>query len=195
MKAENNTHGDYDYWLWENYYTPKEVKNFNKLLEKNSKIVEPRSSHATNSKGQSLKNVKTFLIPLKKCGKYITPILDDVYYRNNINFGYNLYDEYSKKDCGNYNIYSSDTKASYNWHMDKTKTLVFDIKWTILINLSEKKYSGGMFEIFNQGGYEVSNFISGSMLMFKSHLNHRVTPVTEGERRSFTIFLSGPKWK
>ena len=92
-------------------------------------------------------------------------------------------------------IYSSETKANYEWHIDKSKTLVFDTKWTVLLNLSEKKYSGGEFQIFNQGPYAIPEFKSGAMLMFKSNLNHRVTPVTEGERKTFTIFLSGPRWK
>ena len=195
MKVEKTPTHDYDYWLWENYYTPKQIKNFNNFLKRNCKTVEPPTMHATNAKGESLKNVKTFLIPLKKCGKYVDPILDEVYHRNNLSFSYNLFDEYSKMDSGNYNIYSSTTKASYEWHIDKSKSLVFDTKWTLLINLSEKKYSGGNFEIFNQGPYEVSEFKSGAMLMFKSHLNHRVTPVTEGERRTFTLFLTGPRWK
>ena len=105
MKAETNAQRDYDYWLWENYYTLKQIKNFNNSLKKNCKIVEPRSAHATNIKGESLKNVKTFLIPLKKCGKYVDPILDHIYHTNNLNFSYNLFNEYSKIDCGNYNIY------------------------------------------------------------------------------------------
>ena len=195
MKAETNAQRDYDYWLWENYYTLKQIKNFNNLLKKNCKIVEPRSAHATNIKGESLKNVKTFLIPLKKCGKYVDPILDQIYRTNNINFSYNLFNEYSKMDCGNYNIYSSDTKASYDWHIDKSKNMLFDIKWTVLINLSEKKYDGGKFQIFNQGEYDIPGFKSGAMLMFKSHLNHRVTPVTKGERKSFTIFFCGSRWR
>ena len=195
MKVETTPDRDHDYWIWRNYFTPKQIKSFNNLLKKNCKIVEPRTSPATNQKGESLKNVKTFLIPLKKCSKYVDPILDQIYYTNNLNFSYNLFNEYSKMDCGNYNIYSSETKANYEWHIDKSKTLVFDTKWTVLLNLSEKKYSGGEFQIFNQGPYAIPEFKSGAMLMFKAHLNHRVTPVTEGERRTFTIFLSGPRWK
>ena len=34
MKAETNAQRDYDYWLWENYYTLKQIKNFNNLLKK-----------------------------------------------------------------------------------------------------------------------------------------------------------------
>ncbi len=191
----NSPTRDYDYWLWDNYYTPKQVKNFNNFLKRKCKIVEPRTMHATNPKGDSLKNVKTFLIPLKKCGKYVDPILDEVYHRNNLSFSYNLFDEYSKMDSGNYNIYSSSVKSEYGWHIDKAKNPIFELKWTVLINLSEKKYSGGKFELFQQRPYEVPGFKSGALLMFKSHLNHRVTPVTEGERRTFTLFLAGPRWR
>ena len=35
----------------------------------------------------------------------------------------------------------------------------------------------------------------GSALMFKSHILHKVTPVTKGERRTLTIFLKGPAFR
>ena len=54
MKAETNAQRDYDYWLWENYYTLKQIKNFNNLLKKNCKIVEPRSAHAVSYVATSL---------------------------------------------------------------------------------------------------------------------------------------------
>ena len=34
----------------------------------------------------------------------------------------------------------------------------------------------------------------GSMIMFKSHMNHKVSPVTSGERISLAGFLKGPKF-
>ena len=35
----------------------------------------------------------------------------------------------------------------------------------------------------------------GSAIMFKSHLNHRVLPVTSGTRKSLTMFIFGPKFQ
>ena len=35
----------------------------------------------------------------------------------------------------------------------------------------------------------------GSCLIFPSFYNHRVTPVTQGERYSLTIWCKGPKWR
>jgi predicted 2-oxoglutarate/Fe(II)-dependent dioxygenase YbiX len=36
---------------------------------------------------------------------------------------------------------------------------------------------------------------SGNTIMFKSAINHKVTPVTKGERRTLAIFLYGPAFK
>ena len=49
----------------------------------------------------------------------------------------------------NYNIYSSKTKDHYGWHYDQCTAIDMDMKFTVLINLSEKHYQGGKFEIFN----------------------------------------------
>ena len=74
--------------------------------------------------------------------------------------------------------------------------LRYDLKFTVLINLSEKKYTGGDFKLFNHEIYTVDKFKnSGSVLMFKPYINHCVTPITSGERKTFTIFAYGPKWR
>jgi len=31
--------------------------------------------------------------------------------------------------------------------------------------------------------------------MLKSHINHKVTPVTKGVRRTLTHFMKGPAWR
>jgi len=62
--------------------------------------------------------------------------------------------------------------------------------------LSEKKYEGGEFQIFESENPEtIFNFSKGGdMLLLKSSILHRVNPVTKGIRKSLTIFLEGPKF-
>ena len=96
----------------------------------------------------------------------------------------------------NYNIYSSKNKDNYDWHVDGTLNPLIDIKFTILINLSNKPYKGGDFKIFNSTEYKIPTINTpGNMIMFKSFLNHKVEKVTEGERITLDIFVKGPAFK
>ena len=80
--------------------------------------------------------------------------------------------------------------------MDASPLPHMDIKLTILINLSTKKYEGGSFFIFKGKEKNIKELDEpGNILMLKSYLLHKVTPVTKGERRTLTIFLKGPSFR
>ena len=38
-------------------------------------------------------------------------------------------------------------------------------------------------------------FTSGDILMFTSHIPHRVRPVTFGQRITLTFFITGPRFR
>ena len=47
----------------------------------------------------------------------------------------------------NYNIYTSKNKGNFDWHLDSlSHDKCSDIKFTVLINTSTKKYEGGDLE-------------------------------------------------
>ena len=49
---------------------------------------------------------------------------------------------------------------------------------------------------FNQFEEEVVELNTpGNVIMFKSFINHKVSPVISGERRTLALFLSGPNFK
>ena len=105
--------------------------------------------------------------------------------------GYHLF-PINKWDKLLHNRYPSDIQGHYGKHTDGSRSDMYDIKITLLINLSEGNYEGGDLLIKNQN----PNFrVPGSMLMFKSELVHEVTPVTRGERISLTHFFRGPRYR
>ena len=72
---------------------------------------------------------------------------------------------------------------------------MYDVKLTLLINLSLKKYEGGKFEYLNNKWIEVKELEKpGNVVILKSYFHHRVTPVTSGERRTLTHFMVGPRF-
>ena len=174
-----------DYWYWDNYFNKAEIKKFNLKLQKHSFKKEDPKKAAFGPKDKILKKVDTHVVNLSSVIEFVKPVLESVHYANDKNFQYDLHYNPELHDTGNYNIYSSENNSEYKWHTDASSDMRYDMKFTIAINLSEKKYTGGKFQIFNQNIYTVEKFKNpGSVLMFKSHLNHCVTPILSGERKN-----------
>jgi|TARA_R110000822_G_scaffold310520_2_gene443651 predicted 2-oxoglutarate/Fe(II)-dependent dioxygenase YbiX len=187
---------NYLFWIWKNYLNEKQIKQFNKDISK--KIIKKESvdSAAFGLNGTRKKQLDASSLFIKGISNWTDPILKEVHYINEKCFGYDLHNNFQHNDFCNYNVYSSKTKDHYKWHTDVSVEPTHDCKFTVLINLSEKKYTGGEFKIFNDDEKTIKDFSApGSILMFKSHLNHCVTPVTKGERITLTIFVTGPVWR
>jgi PKHD-type hydroxylase len=185
----------YDYWFWKKLYDAKKIKDINKFITNNYHSLEPSELAATNKDGSKKKFLTTKLISWAKIKPIFSSLEEDVHHINKYHFGYDIDKIFEADDC-NYNIYSSVKKNTYNWHIDCSRNVLMDMKFTVLINLSEKKYTGGDFLIFNNVEYVVKEFNEpGDVLMFKSYLNHKVTPVLTGERRTLAIFVYGPRFK
>lgn len=110
-------------------------------------------------------------------------------------FGFNLF-ELNDYDPIHYNVYDGDKKAEYGWHDDASPNEPGDIKLTAILNVSEEEYEGGDLELFINGPMIIEPFKKpGTMIVFPSFIQHRVTPVTKGKRITISQWLSGPKWQ
>jgi len=185
----------FDYWIWENFFSKEEIYKINRFIETNLDQDESPRFAARNKKGVSKKFLTTKQIQWNKIRPLLWKLEDAVHWINQEHFEFHLHPFSSKLMC-NYNIYSSKTKDHYGWHYDQATEIEGDMKFTVLINLSEKHYQGGKFEIFNGITHTVERYNKpGDVLMFKSFLNHRVKKVIKGERKTLTIFTFGPRWK
>jgi len=98
-----------------------------------------------------------------------------------------------------YTMYSADKKGHFDWHEDVQwgKEDFSDRKLSVTIQLSDPaEYEGGNFE------FEFAPPIDptlakkkGTVVVFPSYLRHRVTPVTQGVRKSLVAWFEGPRWK
>ena len=92
--------------------------------------------------------------------------------------------------------YHGTENGHYDWHYDvhwdgKTNS---DRKISITVQLSDpSEYEGGNFEFRDCETPEAKT--KGSVLVFPSHLEHRVLPVTSGIRKSFVAWFYGPRWR
>lgn len=94
----------------------------------------------------------------------------------------------------------------YNWHRDTHDKSADKIrKLSVTVNLSNSKnYSGGELEFdFKDNPPDITNQTHicteilpvGSIVVFPSHVWHRVKPITNGERKSLVIWNLGKPFK
>ena len=84
----------------------------------------------------------------------------------------------------------------YNWHTDSTIDMdieppVRKLSMTLLLN-DPSKFEGGNLEI---AGKNMSHMKQGHAAIFASFLQHRVTPVTKGVRKSLVVWFNGEPFK
>jgi len=173
------------YWYWNKYLSMKNIKDINKKI-KTHYIVE--KDHPAHSKKTSI--VK--FIKYNALKSYLNNCIINLYDCNEKQFGAKLYD-FPEDTILHYNIYS--TGAEYNWHIDANRDDEYDIKFTVLINVSKEPYKGGKFKIwYAEKPTTVAELDEpGNMVMFRSYHLHKVTPVTKGIRQTLTLFLTGPR--
>jgi predicted 2-oxoglutarate/Fe(II)-dependent dioxygenase YbiX len=180
----------YDFYYLDNFYNKKEIYlilkliNQNKYLEKDTPAEHSEKiCKVTHCQWQYLNN------PLNKFKNFCYEI-------NKFYFGYDLFPTLDTDRIA-LTTYESKENGKYSWHRDGSGSSIYDIKLTAIINVSDTKYTGGNFELFLNGIYKEIEFLKnpGSIIIFKSHISHRVTEVLTGTRKSLTFWLSGPSFK
>ena len=178
------------YWFWKNIVTSNRCLEIHNFIEKN--FDEYEKPHLIAKDSNKTSTVK--IIYWNKMKNVISDLIAQCVRRNDTEFGYNIYPQSDLQGL-HYNIYSSNNLGGYDWHTDGTNHYTYDIKLTVLINLSTEKYEGGEFQLNTGSPKTVDEFSEpGGMIMFPSYYLHRVTPVTKGERRTLAMFFEGPRF-
>lgn len=128
--------------------------------------------------------------------KHLLHTLEDVsFFVNKEVYGFDLYN-LRDNDMINHNIYRSENQGQYSWHKDFEIDKMYDLKLTVIANISTEKYHGGEFDLFQNDPVHIEEFDEpGSVLIFPSFLLHRVRPVTTGIRETVSFWLAGPNLK
>ena len=85
----------------------------------------------------------------------------------------------------------------YEWHMDNDvmgikQSPVRKISMTLLLS-DPSTFEGGELEFMSKG--KTAKLKQGQAIFFASWLQHRVKPVTRGERKSLVMWFGGPSFK
>ena len=89
------------------------------------------------------------------------------------------------------------TDGFYEWHMDtdilgKYQPPIRKISMTLLLS-DPSTFEGGELEFMENG--RIAKLKQGQAIFFASWLQHRVKPVTKGERYSLVQWFGGPPFK
>ncbi len=94
--------------------------------------------------------------------------------------------------------YDSKYKGKYDWHEDLTwpTDRCIHRKLSMVIQLSDpSEYEGGDLELAKEPPTPEQLRPQGSVIVFPSFLQHRVTPVTAGLRYSLVTWYEGPLFR
>ncbi len=84
----------------------------------------------------------------------------------------------------------------FDWHMDFTNESASNRKLSISIQLSEPSaYEGGDLEFMVNTKHICAPKTPGTVIVFPSFIQHRVTPITKGSRRSVVGWVNGAPFK
>ena len=177
-----------------NYYKYYTWPNKIKLLNKINNIIDKKSTFDDEDlKADATKTSSVKFIEYHYLKNLLEEYIVNALSVNSDIFGYTIF-PISPYQVLNINYYKNNEQ--YNWHTDASRNPSKDIKLTLLLNISNNKYSGGEFEIFlSEKPEQIKTFTkSGDILLLKSSVLHRVKPVLKGIRKGLTIFLTGPRF-
>jgi PKHD-type hydroxylase len=173
----------------ENFFSKKEIKEINTLVNKH---------HNPNYKDIPADTVKKCTVKITDSvylKQYVKKLHNKIEEVNTFYFGFDVYD-YQDNDWIYHNTYSFKNQGQYNWHIDMMKNDIYDLKYTVLLNVSEKKYTGGEFNIMLGDVFKFDTLNNpGSLIIFPSFLLHKVNPVTSGERKTLVVWKKGKLWQ
>jgi PKHD-type hydroxylase len=85
-----------------------------------------------------------------------------------------------------------DNGGHYGWHMDIGPYPINHRKISITIQLSDpNEYEGGDLELWTGQGQLQAPRSQGCAVLFPSFMQHRITPVTKGVRKSLVLWVGG----
>ena len=131
-------------------------------------------------------------IPFKEMPEMYKDIERSMLKANNNHFGF---EGMRLTEIGQFTHYP--TGGFYDWHMDndvlgKHQPPVRKISMTLLLS-PENEFEGGELEFMSKG--KSAKLKQGQAIFFASWLQHRVKPVTRGERKSLVMWFGGPSFK
>ena len=181
-------------WVyWDNAFTPEELEKIVMYCE------QYETTPATIFKSVDQKDVEQYRISnVDFHGRnpdtawifdrlnQVIQAANEIYY----NFELNGYSKFQ------YTVYRSEENGHYDWHMDNGPNDNVPRKLSMVLQLSHpSEYEGGDLELMTGNVPHICKKEKGLLYAFPSYILHRVTPITNGTRRTLVVWTSGPRFK
>ena len=180
---------EFDFYYWPNVFS------HNELIELHDVFNNTYDENESDSAAEGI--TKTSIVKTSKWYNFknrLDKLEQLIFATNQRHFGYNLWPQYDINNL-HFNEYNGELKGEYDWHYDGSGNYKHDVKFTTLINASIENYEGGEFNLFLNGPRHITELDNpGNVIMFKSHIYHKVNPVSAGKRHSITVFHKGPRF-
>ena len=187
--------------LWKSYivettepiFTPKQCQL---VIDKGMSLKKEEAKVGMNRPDGGLDTKKRITtiswIPFKDMPEMYRDIEKTMLQANNNHFGF---DGMRLTEIAQFTHYL--TGGFYDWHMDndvlgKHQPPVRKISMTLLLS-DPATFEGGELEFMSKG--KKAKLKQGQAIFFASWLQHRVKPVTKGERKSLVMWFGGPPFK
>jgi PKHD-type hydroxylase len=177
-----------NYYWFENGFSSEEV---DKILDL-SKNYEFEQATTISGDPKSIRNSTIkWMNPSEETSWVYDRLMGCVKEANNV-WQFNLY---SILDDIQYTEYRGGG-GHYNWHIDIGPGAISHRKVSVVVQLSDSsEYTGGILEVSTgSNSLKVSNK-KGAVILFPSFLQHRVTPVASGLRKSLVLWAGGEHFK
>ena len=187
--------------LWKSYivettgpiFSPQQCQM---IIDKGMSLKKETAAVGINKPGGGIdpeKRITTISwIPFKDMPEMYKDIQATMLKANGNHFGF---DVMKLTEPGQFTHYL--TGGFYDWHMDndvlgKHQPPVRKISMTLLLS-DPSTFEGGELEFMSKG--KTAKLQQGQAIFFASWLQHRVKPVTQGERKSLVMWFGGPSFK
>tara|TARA_R110001592_G_C13163672_1_gene749173 strand:+ start:772 stop:1398 length:627 start_codon:yes stop_codon:yes gene_type:complete len=157
-----------------------------------------QSAIVGNGSSSSVRQSKVCWIPFEDEPALYNHIAEIAQQLNGQFFGFDLW---GFKECIQYTKYEGSVEGHYDWHQDSYIDIRDGIvqhlprKLSLTIQLSDtEEYEGGDLEVFDSKSIKTPREL-GSATAFAAFMQHRVTPVTNGIRRSLVAWATGPAFR
>ena len=178
----------------DNFFSPEECEKIIELGEaeplQEARVGDRKIDAANNTEDKSFRKATISWIPQKPEADWMwTKLHNQIIESNHDNWGFDL--KYMDEDA-QYTVYNGDG-GHYDYHMDNGQGQLSVRKISIVANLNDpKEWTGGELQLYKDRSQRQG---LGNLHLFPSYMLHRVTPVTDGIRRSLVLWRGGSFYK
>lgn len=177
-------------WV-ENFFSPEEVSKILSTFNDREKSAA-EVTHERSNQPELRKSTVTFIQPDDEGHtSLIHKIAQLAIQINQQRYGFDLSGIYEPLQIAQYGV-----EDFFDWHTDFSNGHASNRKLSLSVQLSDaSEYEGGHLQFqINQNQINAPKS-KGTVVIFPSFIQHRVTPITSGIRKSLVAWITGPHFR